>query len=83
MLHFPRDIDTIRMLKKYMECGYEDQFLLSMDICFKNHLEKYGGGGYAHLQKNYIPLMKLEGFSDELIRKLVRENPKRLFTKKD
>jgi len=82
LFHFPRDIDTIRVLKKYMEWGYEDQFLLSMDICFKNHLKKYGGGGYAHLQKNYIPLMKLEGFSDELIRKIVSENPKRLFTKK-
>jgi len=83
LAHFPRDIDTIRLIKKYVEWGYEDQFLLSMDCCFKNHLEKYGGGGYAHLQKNYIPLMKMEGFSDELVWKIVSENPKRLFTKKD
>ena len=31
LAHFPRDIDTIRLVKKYVEWGYEDQFLLSMD----------------------------------------------------
>ena len=63
--------------------GYEDQLLLSMDCCFKNHLEKYGGAGYAHLQKNYLPMMKLEGFTDEVLYKLTVENPRKLYTRKD
>lgn len=83
LAHFPRDIDTIRLLKKYVEMGYEDQLLLSMDCCFKNHLEKYGGAGYAHLQKNYLPMMKLEGFTDEVLYKLTVENPRKLYTRKD
>lgn len=60
------------------EKGYEKQLLLSMDICWKVRLAKYGGGGFANIFDNGLPLIKQRGITDEQIRSLLVDNPQRL-----
>ena len=57
--------------------GYIDQLLLANDLCLKGSLHRYGGVGYDHAFRNFIPMMRLYGISEADIRKIVYENPKR------
>lgn len=60
------------------EKGYEKHLLLSMDICWKVRFAKNGGGGFANIFENGLPLIKQRGITDEQIRSLLVDNPQRL-----
>jgi len=74
----PNDVGRIKEIKQLIEMGYIKQLLLSHDICFKIQLVSYGGGGYAHLLREVVPLMRIYGITDEQIDEMMIENPKRL-----
>jgi phosphotriesterase-related protein len=57
--------------------GYEDQVLLSLDVCMKTHLHSYGGKGYDHLQQKFLPLLRKSGVQDEKLVKMTMVNPAR------
>jgi phosphotriesterase-related protein len=86
LYHFPygkrvinvhSDVHRIYGIKKLIEEGFINQILLGGDICFKCSLAAYGGYGYAHIINNLIPLMRIEGITEEQIRTLTVENPTR------
>jgi predicted metal-dependent phosphotriesterase family hydrolase len=54
-----------------------DQLLLANDLCLKGSLHRYGGVGYDHAFRNFIPMMRMYGISEADIRKIVYDNPKR------
>jgi phosphotriesterase-related protein len=60
--------------------GHIDKLLLSHDCCFRTHLRAYGGGGYSHVLTSFVPRLKRMGLSDEQIRILTVENPRRALT---
>lgn len=60
--------------------GYQDQILLSLDICNKVGLLRYGGGGYATLYNHIFPRLRAAGVSDEAIHHIMVDNPRRLLT---
>ena len=74
----PNDVQRIKEIRELIEMGYLEQILLSHDICYKTRLVTYGGEGYAHLLREVLPLMKIYGISDEEIRTMVQENPRRI-----
>ncbi len=74
----PNDIGRIKQIKELIGMGYLKQILLSHDIGIKIMLVSYGGGGYAHLLREVVPLMKIYGISDEQINTMMVDNPKRL-----
>lgn len=74
----PNDVGRIKEIKQLIKMGYIKQLLLSHDICFKIQLVSYGGGGYAHLLREVVPLMQIYGITDEQIDEMMIENPKRL-----
>jgi len=43
-------------------------------------LTRYGGFGYAYLQKHFFSRLKRHGLSDEVIKALMIENPRRVFS---
>jgi phosphotriesterase-related protein len=73
------DTQRIAQIKDLMGKGYGSQILISHDICYKCRYMAYGGHGYNHILCNAVPAMCRRGISDEQVRDLIIENPKRFF----
>ncbi len=58
--------------------GHLEQILLAQDHCLKTTLLRYGGHGYAHMQRNIVPQMLMRGITREQIHTMLVGNPKRL-----
>jgi predicted metal-dependent phosphotriesterase family hydrolase len=74
---YPADEVRARNVAELIQEGFEDQILLSLDICMKQHLHSYGGKGYDHLQGKFIPLLEGLGVPREKITKMTVTNPAR------
>ena len=59
--------------------GHAERLLVSMDICTKHRLHRYGGHGYDHILENILPWMRRRGTSEEILQTLLVENPRRVF----
>ena len=73
----PREQDLDRIAWAVRE-GYAAQLLLSLDLCFRQGLTRYGGGGLVSLQDRILPALRARGVSEAAIRQIVVENPKRV-----
>ena len=74
---YPPDEVRARNIVELIAEGYEDQLLLSLDICMKQHLHSYGGKGYDYLQRKFLPLLAKVGVNEEKIAKMTVTNPAR------
>jgi phosphotriesterase-related protein len=74
----PTDQARIDDVKRIFDAGRGTRVLISNDICMKMRLHKYGGWGYDHIQTNLMPFFVKAGFSDDDIRTVFVENPRRL-----
>jgi len=74
----PRDIERIRAIIRLCELGYSRQIVLSQDLSFQICYKKYGGGGYAHVLENIIPIMREEGLYEKAIERMLVGNPARI-----
>lgn len=72
------EIQKINDIVELIAEGYLNQILVGQDICFKHCLITYGGCGYAHILRDVVPVMRVNGISDEQIHTLLVENPKRV-----
>uniref|UniRef100_A0A2K5M536 N-acetyltaurine hydrolase n=1 Tax=Cercocebus atys TaxID=9531 RepID=A0A2K5M536_CERAT len=70
-------LDRVRLL---VEEGYEDRILVAHDIHTKTRLMKYGGHGYSHILTNVVPKMLLRGITENVLDKILIENPKQWLT---
>lgn len=75
---FVSDWQREETLIELINAGYEDQLLISCDVCLKMFLQEYGGFGYAHILENIVPELRMYGVSQAKIDKLLIDNP-RLF----
>jgi len=73
----PNDGRRIDLIMRLIANGHLDQIVVSHDIAFKLGLTKYGGHGYGHILTNAVPKMKTKGMSEQEIRTILEENPKR------
>jgi phosphotriesterase-related protein len=46
----------------------------------RSHLVGYGGNGYAYLLTGFAPLLQKAGLSEEQLRVVLVENPRRVLT---
>ena len=60
--------------------GFADKVLVAHDICTKAQLKRNGGGGYAYIATMIVPALRAKGISDETIRKILIDNPRRALT---
>ena len=65
---------------RLIDAGYAHRILLSHDICTKVQLKAYGGTGYSFVLETFLPHLRDKGVSDEHIRMMMVENPKRILT---
>jgi phosphotriesterase-related protein len=76
----PNDAQRVNYIIRLIELGYLNQVLIATDTAMKSRLTVYGGPGYAHIPENVIPWMRAKGISEEAIRAITVENPKRILT---
>lgn len=76
----PSDAERLNQIIQLIGEGHLNQILISHDICFKIDLAHFGGQGYAHILNNILPLMRQKRMSEEHIRTITVENPKRALT---
>jgi len=77
IVDIPNDNYRVNDIMRLMDAGYSDKILLSVDVCTKDMRVKYGGHGYVHIPKYFVPLMRRKGMSQEAIDKLLIHNPAR------
>jgi phosphotriesterase-related protein len=77
-LDMPNDAQRIKWLAWLIENGYGDQVVISHDIDAKYLLLRYGGSGYAHIVNNIVPRMRMKGFEERSIHRILVETPQRV-----
>jgi phosphotriesterase-related protein len=70
----------VRLVVELVELGYLDRLLLSQDICIDKFYTVFGGNGYAFLVSQFVPMLREAGLSEEQVRVLLVENPRRMLT---
>ena len=74
-IDMPNDATRVDYLISLIERGYRDKLLMSLDICHKTQLARYGGDGYNHILDNVLPIMGRKGMSKDDIDALTVRNP--------
>jgi len=76
----PSDEDNARGILTLVEKGYADRVLMSQDVFLKMMLTRYGGFGYAHVLRHFVPRLKRHGLDEAVIRRMLTDNPKSVFS---
>lgn len=71
-LHMRWLVSSIRRLDR---AGHRDRILLSQDVCLTSHFKASGGPGYGYILTEFVPRLRAEGFSDDWIDAVIRQNP--------
>ena len=72
------DEQRARNVKAIIDAGYGERLLISQDVCFPQHLEWFGGVGYGHLLRRFVPMLRDAGVSQAQIDDLLVNNPARV-----
>ncbi|MGQ9584441.1 MAG: phosphotriesterase family protein [Anaerolineae bacterium] len=75
--HWLLDETRVELLCRLVDQGYENHLLLSSDRCRTDELKAYGGPGYDHVLRNFVPKLRQAGFDDALLHRILVENPAR------
>jgi len=76
----PTDEESAADIKTLIDAGFLHHILLSHDVHLKIMLTAYGGWGYAYILKVFVHRLHAVGITDEQIRTMLVENPRRLFS---
>jgi phosphotriesterase-related protein len=60
--------------------GHVDRILLSQDVCHDAQLLRFGGNGYVHLARTFLPRLRAAGVSEQEIATMTIDNPRRLLS---
>lgn len=71
------DDPVAAMAMSLIEAGYADNLIFSSDFSSARELKKNGGGGYAKTLTIFVPKIRKLGASDEVLRKIMVDNPRR------
>ena len=74
------DAQRLSMMEWLISEGHGDQLVVGHDIAQKAHLVKYGGHGYCYFLEYMVPRMRIRGFKEEDIQRILVDNPKRALT---
>lgn len=71
----PSDEDCAGAIAQLVSDGYLDRLLLSQDVFLKMMLTPFGGNGYAHVQRHFLPRLLRHGLTEDETARLMVENP--------
>jgi predicted metal-dependent phosphotriesterase family hydrolase len=75
---YQSDATRVELIRALIRQGFEDQIVLSCDICRRSLLKQHGGRGYVYLLEVFIPRLEAAGIDQAAIHKFLVENPRRL-----
>jgi phosphotriesterase-related protein len=75
---YPPDEVRMRNVCHLAAEGHLAQVVLGGDICQKSHLSAYGGKGYAHVLRSFLPLLRAHGVEEDAIHQMMVANPARM-----
>ncbi len=78
----PSDEENAAAIKRLIDAGFLHSILLSQDVFLKMMLTCYGGWGYGYVLRHFVPRLRRHGVTEEQIRTLLIENPRRVFSSK-
>lgn len=74
------DSTTIALMRGLIDAGHGEQLLLGSDFARPSYLRAYGGGpGLDYILTRFLPRLRQEGFSEEVITDIMVRNPSRAF----
>ncbi|WP_036839438.1 phosphotriesterase family protein [Pleomorphomonas oryzae] len=76
----PSDEDNARGILNLVEKGYANRVLMSQDVFLKMMLTRYGGFGYAHVLRHFVPRLRRHGLDEAVIQRMLTDNPKSVFS---
>jgi phosphotriesterase-related protein len=76
----PSDAQRIDSLLRLLHDGWDDQLLISQDVCTRIQLRRHGGYGYSHILRAILPQLRRHGVDDTTLETLMVRNPARLLT---
>lgn len=74
------DAQRLNVIEWLISEGHGSQIVVGHDIAQKAHLVRYGGHGYGYFLEYMVPRMRIKGFREEDIQRILVENPKRALT---
>jgi len=75
---YPLDEVRMRNVCRLAAEGHLAQVVLGGDICQKSHLAAYGGKGYDHVLRSFLPLLRAHGMQEDAIHQMTVANPARM-----
>ena len=71
------DVQQVPLVMKLLEAGYADNLMFASDLSGIQQTRKGGGPGYARTLTVFVPKLKAAGASDEVLRQIMQDNPRR------
>jgi phosphotriesterase-related protein len=75
----PSDEELARSVAALIADGCLERLLFSSDVFLKMMLTRFGGNGYAHVLRSFLPRLKRHGVREDMLDTLVRANPRAVF----
>jgi phosphotriesterase-related protein len=75
---FTPDRLEVEAVMKLIEAGHADRVLLGNEVGWKTCYKANGGWGYSHVLENIVPWLLACGASEDAIKQMTTENPRRL-----
>ncbi|MEX6508957.1 phosphotriesterase [Jiella sp. M17.18] len=76
----PSDEENARAIRTLVDAGFADKVLLSQDVFLKMMLTRFGGFGYAHVLRHFVPRLKRHGVDEVTIDQMMVDNPRSVFS---
>ena len=73
----PGDAQQVPMVMALLEAGFADHLMFSADISNAGQMKRNNGQGYAKTLTVFVPKLKAAGASDEVLRGIMVDNPRR------
>ncbi len=71
------DAQQVPMVMALIDAGFADNLLFASDFSGANQLKANNGPGYAKTLTVFVPKLKEAGASDEVLRQIMQDNPRR------
>jgi phosphotriesterase-related protein len=71
------DAQQVPLVMALLEAGYADNLMFSSDISNAGQMKRNNGLGYAKTLTVFVPKLKAAGASDEVLRGIMQDNPRR------
>jgi predicted metal-dependent phosphotriesterase family hydrolase len=71
------DAQQVPLVMKLIEAGYTDNLMFASDLSGIQQTKQSGGPGYARTLTVFVPKLKAAGASDEALRQIMNDNPRR------